>query len=255
MLRWCCYCQQFLGESPDYQNLSITHGICPACRTNVFEFTEADLKRSESIRDMQHQLHEAGRRNDLGAAQRIIENAVASNIRPVDVLIGVIAPMLYQVGEDWKRGAMSVAEEHGFTAYCSEIFNWVASNVGAPMSDVAMGAEDPKILLMNAPGNKHTLAIRILTLWLWNRGSRARMIDPPPTLDELNALVIRAQPRLILVSMALAEQRVGVTALAERIAGWPASIRPRVIVGGYAVKLGLVSRIPGAELLGDISLL
>jgi len=55
--------------------------------------------------------------------------------------------------------------------------------------------------------------------------------------------------------MALAEQCAGVTALVERIEELPASIRPRVIVGGYAVKLGLVSAISDAELIGDISLL
>jgi len=123
------------------------------------------------------------------------------------------------------------------------------------MSDVAMGAEDPKILLMNAPGNKHTLAIRILTLWLWNRGSRARMIDPPPTLDELNALVIRAQPRLILVSMALAEQRVGVTATGRahcRVASLDPSQGHR---GGICREAWPRIAYTGRRTLGDISLL
>jgi methanogenic corrinoid protein MtbC1 len=79
------------------------------------------------------------------------------------------------------------------------------------------------------------------------------MIDVPPTLEDLTTQVIRTQPRLILVSMALAEQSIGVTTIVERIAELSSSVRPRIIVGGYAVKLGLVSAIPGADLMGDIS--
>jgi methanogenic corrinoid protein MtbC1 len=255
MLKWCSYCQHFLGEIPEYEKLTITHGICPACEPKALEFTESDIKLAESLREIQHQLYDAGRRNDLRAAEHIIENAARANIRGVDVLIGIIAPMLYQVGVDWERGILSVAQEHRFTAYCDELFKLVESKVKYLMPACATQTKEPEVLLMNAPGNNHTLAIRILTLWLWNKGLRGRMIDVPATLEELTTLVIRTQPKLILVSMALAEQCLGVTTVAERIAELPASIRPKVIVGGYAVKVGLVSAIPGADLMGDISLL
>jgi len=83
----------------------------------------------------------------------------------------------------------------------------------------------------------------------------ARAIDMPPSLDELAAMLIGIQPKSLLISMALAEQSASVTAIAQRILQIPAPIRPKVIVGGYAVKLGLVSEIPGAELMSDISAL
>ena len=118
MLKWCSYCQRFLGETPDFHNLNVTHGICTACAPGADKFTEADFQLAESLRDIQHQLREAGRRSDLHAAERIIENAAAANVRAVDVLIGIIAPALYQVGEDWRRGIIGVAEEHRFTAFC-----------------------------------------------------------------------------------------------------------------------------------------
>ena len=71
--------------------------------------------------------------------------------------------------------------------------------------------------------------------------------------EELVALIARARPAGVLVSMALAEQRPGIVALTERIDGLPQSIRPRIIVGGYAVKAGLVPPIPSAELMPDIN--
>lgn len=62
-----------------------------------------------------------------------------------------------------------------------------------------------------------------------------------------------ARPKALLVSVALPEHRPNVLKIAERVAALPAPIRPKIIVGGYAVKLGLVAEIPGAELMADIS--
>ena len=195
MLKWCSYCQRFLGETPDFHNLNVTHGICTACAPGAAKFTESDFQLAESLRDIQHQLREAGRRSDLHAAERIIENAAAANVRAVDVLIGIIAPALYQVGEDWRRGIIGVAEEHRFTAFCEELFNRVASRVKDVAPAPAADQEPSEFLLMNAPGNKHTLAIRILTLWLRSRGAASRVLDSTPSPEELAAMVIRNPPK------------------------------------------------------------
>lgn len=130
--------------------------------------------------EIQHQLRDAGLRNDLRAAERIIEGAATLNVSPVDILMGMIAPALYQVGEDWKRGTRSIAEEHRFTSYCYDLFNWVVANARGNGPDSLTEAGDSEILVVNAPGNAHTLAIRILCLWMWNKGFRARMVEPPP---------------------------------------------------------------------------
>jgi hypothetical protein len=88
-----------------------------------------------------------------------------------------------------------------------------------------------------------------------NKGVPARILDVPPTREELTAQVIGTRPKVICVSMALAEQREDVTSIAEGIAMLPSPIRPRILVGGFAVKFGLVSAIPGVDLVDDISAL
>jgi len=253
MLKWCPYCQQFLGETPDYKDLRITHGVCATCTPAALSFSESHLALAESLRDVQQGLFVAGLSGNLKAAERVIDAAVAGRIRAVDILIGILAPMLYKIGEDWKRGAVSVAEEHRFTAFCEEIFELIAARVD-PVSDActAKGAAS-EVIVMNAPGNTHTLATRILSLWLTNKGTPARLVREWESDEELLALIRHTQPRLLLVSMALAEQTPSVVAIAERIAELPTSKRPRVVVGGYAIKAGLVATIPGADLVGDIS--
>lgn len=110
-------------------------------------------------------------------------------------------------------------------------------------------------LLINAPGNCHTLAIRILALWLAQHGISSQAIVQPLTVDASLALIGRVQPDVLLISLALAEQTAGVVAIVERVAKLPIHNHPKIIVGGNAVKLGFVSAIPGATVMADISLL
>jgi methanogenic corrinoid protein MtbC1 len=66
-------------------------------------------------------------------------------------------------------------------------------------------------------------------------------------------MIREVNPGFVLISMPLAEQVPSVVAIVERLAELPILIRPKIVVGGYAVKMGLVSVIPGADLLTDIS--
>jgi methanogenic corrinoid protein MtbC1 len=250
MLNWCSYCQHFGGEVPPYENLNITHGICADCEPNVLTLSDSDFAHARTVRDIQEQLYQAGSRNDLKAARRIIEGSRRSNMREVDILVGIIAPLLHQIGEDWKCGVVTVADEHRFTAFCEQVLELVTAKV-----TTVTPAQRAEVLMVNAPGNRHTLAIRILALWLMHQGIPARAIDEPLDIEDVVALVGRTRPRLLLVSLALAEQAAAVATIAERIVALPEPVRPKIIVGGYAVKVGLVTAIPGADLMADISLL
>lgn len=252
-MKWCSYCQRFIGETAAYDDLGITHGVCKECAPKALDFDKSDFEHAYRLRDIQKQLFQAGQRSDLAAAERIIADAASANIRPVDILMGIIAPMLYQVGEDWKRNILRMEEERRFTAFCEKIFDLVAAKVGASVPVSVTQAGNAEVLLMNAPGNTHTLAIRILALWLLSKGMQAQIVDTPPGPEEFIALVKRVKPRILLISMALAEQCESVMSFVERIAELPSATRPKVIVGGYAIKFGLVSAVAGADIMADIS--
>jgi methanogenic corrinoid protein MtbC1 len=255
MLTWCSYCQQFMGEEPPYERFIVTHGVCNGCMTDIDTLTESDLEHALALKGVQEQLAEAGRRGDLNAAKRIIEGTGGLSFRGVDLLMGVIAPILYQIGEDWRRDIATVAQEHRLTAFCESVYDLVAAKVSATMPAGTPSAMRTEFLLINAPGNCHTLAVRILALWLAQHGISSQVIARPLTVDDSIALISRVQPDVLLISLALAEQTAGVIAIVERIAELPNHNHPKTIVGGNAVKLGFVSAIPGATLMPDISLL
>jgi hypothetical protein len=74
-------------------------------------------------------------------------------------------------------------------------------------------------------------------------------------LQELAQHIIKAAPKALLISMALPEQLNDVAAISALVGELPAGVRPKVIVGGYAIKSGLVRFVPGADLVTDINLL
>jgi len=252
MLIWCSYCQHFYGEAAPYDNFTITHGICATCEPTVFTLADADIAHARVLKAIQERLFEAGSRSDLGAARRIIEASRQFNVREVDILVGIMAPMLFQIGEDWKYGPVSVTEEHRFTVFCEKVLDLVGARIAAVMPADAPPSGPGEVLLITAPGNRHTLGVRILALWLIHNGMPAWAIDGPLDIEALVALVGRTRPRLLLVSMALAEQAAGIAAIIRRLSALPDGARPRILVGGYAVKMQLVTAIPGADLLTDI---
>lgn len=253
MLNWCCYCQQFQGEVPPYDRFDSTHGCCAPCVALAMDPTESDLAHARILARLQAGLRKAGQSGDLAAAGHLIEEASADHVRAVDVLMGIVAPLLAQIGKDWERGFITVAEGHQFIAFSEALVELVTTTRFQDRPADARPLDRPDALLMTADGNRHTLAVGILSLWLMDSGMRTRVLDPGLPLKDLLARIGHDRPRLLLISMALAEQRPGVVTLVECLAALPEPVRPRVIVGGYAVKLGHVDAIPGAELMVDIS--
>jgi len=253
MLKWCSYCQQFMHEIPPYGDFSITHGLCLNCEAEHSDlFATDELRHAIFLRSIFLALFEAGLKSDFGRAKRIVKEAIAANCRPVDILIGMIAPMLYEIGDGWERGALTVEDEHRFTAFCEQVVNLIdrrmqSSRSRLPSTDV------PALFLMNAPGNTHTLAVRILALWLESRGIGVRRLVDDRNLEQLTQRLVTSAAKVLLISMALPEQRDGVVRISDLLDRFPAGVRPRLIVGGYAVKVGLARPIPGAELMADIS--
>ncbi len=249
MLRWCSYCQEFQGEGPPYDDLSITHGLCPKCALTAEAFDDDDFAHTRRLQRIQEQLREAGTSSDAQAAARAIEDASKAHVRAIDALMGIVAPMLYEVGVQWERAALSVQAEHRFTSFCEELFDIVSEKIEPPVPLAGAGSA----VLLNASGNQHMLALRVLTLWLSERGIRTWVVTADQSLDDVVDLVRRLRPRLVLVSVALPEQRHGVLELVSAFSTLPESDRPMLVVGGYAVKMSMVEPIPGAIMAADIN--
>jgi methanogenic corrinoid protein MtbC1 len=251
MLKWCAYCQSFLGEIPPYRDFSLTHGICARCEAAHPDlFDPLVVRNATAMKSTFDALFDAGRKNNVGSAEAIIEHALATNFKPVDVLMGMVSPMLYEIGEGWEKGVLTVEDEHRFTAFCEEVLYLISSQWLPGQQE---GAGNEPIALVNAPGNRHDLGIRFLHLWLESHGHPARVIEGD--IDAIIEAVVRSRPRLLLMSISLPEQAEGVAALVDRLKQAVPVETPRIVVGGHAVKIRAVTHVPGADLCPDINLL
>lgn len=256
VLKWCAHCQQFIGEMPPHADLGMTHGLCRKCSGEQPDLLSGDeYAHAVVLRDLFQSLFAVGRRNDFEAARPLVDRAIAANCRPVDILVGMIAPMLYEIGRAWEFGTLTVEGEHEFTAFAERVIDLVEARMQLACSRPPRSGGDGWYFLMNAPGNTHVVGIRILGLWLQNQGWRTRHVDELTVLDALADPAMSGEPKTLLISIALPEQFDAVAALAERVKALPAPSRPSIVLGGYAVKTGRVLPIPGVALAPDISAL
>ena len=195
----------------------ITHGMCPRCKAKGAKQLDLEMDHFLFLKRSQAELMQVGERGDVQAAATVIEMAKSWGIRPVEMLIGLIAPLLYVIGEGWEQGKVSVAEEHRFTLFCEDVFRLVDE----AFQDKDVEAQDSRgllVVLLNAYGNEHTLATRILALWLKAKGFDALVLDPPPPPAVLSATLRNLKPTAVLISLALSEQRTadGIVTLQQR---------------------------------------
>ena len=212
---------------------------------------DSEIGNSHRLREIQGLLYEAGKTGDMAAASRIVRMALTAGLRPVDILVGLITPLLYLIGIEWESSLITVDDEHRFTSFCERVFELVVLEVKAS-STPGPEIRHCIVFLMNARGNHHSLGIRILSLWLQSKGIETRLLHPPPTSDTLFELAIQTRPQAILVSLALEWHQEHLYSLVQLIERLPRP-RPTLIAGGYAVKQGLIPPIAGALLLENIT--
>jgi methanogenic corrinoid protein MtbC1 len=239
VIRWCCYCQDFIGECAPYDDVSVTHGICEPCRERLVR-GDPLKEQTASVRALSNKLFESARQGDHAACAATLAEAKTVGMDGVSILVGLVQPALYRAGLQWQGGQMSVAEEHRVTSWCERMFALLAP---APMRPPPVD-----LLILQAPGNAHTLGPRfareVLSAW----GLSVEVVVPELPLDEAVALVRQWRPRVVGLSCALASQVPVATAYITQLRArlWPA-IGMRYLLSGFAFRLGGGAEVPRME--------
>jgi len=186
-------------------------------------------------------------RADLAAALDDLDEARAHAIfdrllaqATLETVVGdIIVPYLHELGERWRSGAASVAQEHFASGLLRGRLLGLARGWG-----VGVG---PLALLACLPREQHELGLIAFGLLLHTRGWRIVYLGPDTPLDTVEALSADSKPDLIVLT---ALDRKRVTAVSDRLRAL-ARRRP-VAVGGTAAA-GAASKIPGVRALrGDV---
>ena len=174
---------------------------------------------------------------DEPAAQAVLDRLM-SDLSVTTVLRDVVLPYLTELGERWRRGTASVAQEH------------FASNViRGRLAGLARGWGDghgPRALLACPEGELHDLALMVFGIVLNRNGWRIDYLGMSTPVEELTRTVDARHPDLVVLAATLPEN---LEPPAEQLAAL-AQRAPLVLAGAGATPE--LAAVVGARLLtGD----
>lgn len=244
MIVWCAYCQRFQGEQPPLDDYEVTHGLCARCSAKGAPQDDEAIAAIRPLAAFYSRLRTQARAGTELPTGQVLSEARSLGVRPLDLLLGMVQPALYEIGDLWSRGEMSVAMEHRFSANVQRIVDAIAEATPAPPPRRG----DLDYLLVAADREQHTLGLRFVELFLREHGRSTFLVAPGLPAAEVLALVRSLEPRTLGLSVALPAHAAAVREISTALDGVPG--RPRLIVGGYAIKMGIhTADVTGAEVV------
>jgi len=237
MIKWCSYCQQYLGEFEPWQDYSVSHGICPPCYVKLKKEGDVFYNKAQQLSELYDRLRSAARCGTPISYTKIITEARELNIKPLDLMIGMIQPILHEIGVLWAAGEISVAREHQFSDFADSLV--AAMYLHYPELDTFRQSVSPRFLLVNADGNYHTLGLQLVALSLATRKIPHRVVLPGLPAGEIVSLIQEHKPRAVGISVALPTHMKGVRELLGALRQSDPDPTPSVYVGGMPVREGL----------------
>lgn len=161
----------------------------------------------------------------LDRAEQVATEAMVDGISPEDVLVEMLQPALHDCGALWASGAIGVAEEHAATGIAEQLIDQIGRLTRRP--GVPHGG---RVVLAAAPGERHTLGLRIVRVLLEARGHDVLWLGADAPAGALVAVVDVAPPAAIGISTTCREHLVQAFGAMTRVAaaGVP------LVVGGQA---------------------
>lgn len=234
MLKWCTYCQHYMGEKQPYDSFELTHGICDPC------LSQGRHKDSLHIRALQPiaAFHQDLRDKAVAGVDISIPDVIAASkrlgISSLDMTIGILQPILNEMGRLFLAGKVTVAKEHAFTQKVEGMMRDLFAMTPAMKNSQG---QQPVVILSCVDGNYHWLGLRLLELSLLEEGIPVRAFIPSLPRDEVIQLAVDLRPLVLGLSVYDLKQchealliREGIQ---QRTGG---SYVPQIAVGGHGAK-------------------
>jgi methanogenic corrinoid protein MtbC1 len=198
-----------------------------------------------SMRLVRERLVEAFIQLDESLASMITGSMLA--IYPLEqVCIELITPTMWQIGQLWADGKITVSVEH----FASNFFRALFSNL-FQVTPVPTGA--PIAIVCCAPGEPHELAPLMLSLFLRRSGIRVVYLGQNIEIDGLLQSVHKIAPALLCISLTMPAYLSALIELAHKLEELPQP-RPIFAFGGqvFTYNSHVIPQIPGFYLSGEL---
>ena len=191
-------------------------------------------------------LLEAFKDLDESRAESLMASMLA--IYPVEqVCAKLIAPTLWDIGQLWEQGKITVSVEH----FASAFFRGILTNLLHVTPD---SGTDPLVIVCCAPGEAHELAPLMLALLLRRASMHVVYLGQSIETSGLLDTIRQMNPTLICVSLTLPDYLDALIDLGNKVQELPTP-RPIFAFGGHAFDEHeeIISQVPGLHLNGDIN--
>src|SRR6202011_3682343 len=214
-------------------------------RETIAKSDEQERDGTYNMRFVQEHLLEAFNTLDEATASRLMASMLA--IYPIEqVCTELITPTLWEIGQLWEQGLITVAIEHFASAF---FHGWLTNLLHA----MPTSRTDPLVIACCAPGELHELAPLMLSLLLRRAGLRVAYLGQSIETESLLQTVRQVSPALLCVSATLISSLEAVTELGQRVQELPPP-HPVLVFGGQAFeqRADLIAHVPGVYLDGDM---
>ena len=190
------------------------------------------------------------------ASLQLALNAVKS-VEDVKVFyLQVIQPTMYQIGQGWEKGEVSIAQEHLASAIISRVMSALYQDhilAGAPAGESAgEPAKEPagesagapagepeikKALITSAPNELHEIGAHMVSDFLEAGGWDVYYLGANTPVEEIRGLLHSQKPFLLAISVTMPFNLAGAKKIIEMVKGDDSLKDIKILAGGTAFNL------------------
>ncbi len=245
-----------LPEAPEERQFQIDNELMPATDRSAQPTIEGRLREAGehtlnnqhlvyNMRTTRERLLEAFAHLDENTANMLMAAMLA--IYPVElVCIELIVPTLWQIGNQWEEGKITVSVEHFASCFFRGLLNNLLHVTPYPQSG-------PLVIVCCAPGEPHELAPLMLALFLRRAGVRVIYLGQSIEIAGLLHTIKQLTPALVCASLTISAYLAALIDLGRQIESLPEP-RPLFAFGGqvFVHYTHLISQVPGIYMSVDL---
>jgi signal transduction histidine kinase/methanogenic corrinoid protein MtbC1 len=177
-------------------------------------------------------------------ASRLRLNRLTFRHSATQVIEDVVRPVMYQVGERWARGEVSVSQEHHAS---SVVLAWLMDTMARYRP-----WRKQTVVCVSGPGGHHELGTAAVSVALAEAGFRVIYLGRGVPTNDLLDTIESSRAAALMISVTLPEQLDGVTEIADRLSD---QIEHGLIVGvgGHLFERGVPTDALPVEYFGHTS--
>ncbi|MFB5619841.1 MAG: B12-binding domain-containing protein [Nitrosopumilus sp.] len=218
---------KYLGKASDVvkEDIPIEYRKDSKILSILASYNPKDVKkREEATKKSKKQLYKKLTEGNIEECVKNYEEYVKI-FKASDFFDRILKPVMYDIGEHWEKGKISIATEH------------VASNIAQTLVKIIMdrvpkNTNKKKILICVPQGEEHHLGCDVLETYLSIKGFQVYNIGTSIPTESIINFIQNNKPNTVLVSITLDENIRAGQRLVKKI---NENTNVSILVGGYAL--------------------